>query len=144
MNELLLMCTIAGRRAAITAIEVQSVIEVEKITPIPGTPDFILGLTALRSQALTVIDCAVAIGLDGATNSAERRAAVVEIDKHLYALLVDEAHDVGEARSDPVAVPGGFGEGWQRAARGMVETDGGPTLLIDIEALVSGPMRAAA
>ena len=144
MNELLLMCTIAGRRAAITAIEVQSVIEVETITPIPGTPEFILGLTALRSQALTVIDCALAIGLEGGTRSAERRAAVVEIDKHLYALLVDEAHDVGEARSDPVAVPGGFGEGWQRAARGMVETDGGPTLLIDIEALVSGPMRAAA
>ena len=144
MNELLLMCTIAGRRAAITAIEVQSVIEVETITPIPGTPEFILGLTALRSQALTVIDCALAIGLEGGTRSAERRAAVVEIDKHLYALLVDEAHDVGEARSDPVAVPGGFGEGWQRAARGMVETDGGPTLLIHIEALVSGPMRAAA
>ena len=144
MNELLLMCTIAGRRAAITAIEVQSVIEVETITPIPGTPEFILGLTALRSQALTVIDCALAIGLEGGARSAEQRAAVVEIDKHLYALLVDEAHDVGEARSDPVAVPGGFGEGWQRAARGMVETDGGPTLLIDIEALVSGPLRQAA
>ncbi|MBX7539827.1 chemotaxis protein CheW [Qipengyuania sphaerica] len=144
MNELLLMCTIAGRRAAIPAIEVQSVIEVENITPIPGTPDFILGLTALRSQALTVIDCSLALGLDTACESADRRAAVVEIEGHLYALLVDEAHDVGEANSDPVAVPGGFGEGWQRASKGMVETDGGPTLLVDIDQLVSGPLREAA
>ncbi|MGE5953215.1 MAG: chemotaxis protein CheW [Qipengyuania vulgaris] len=144
MNELLLMCTIAGRRAAIPAVEVQSVIEVDNITPIPGTPDFILGLTALRSQALTVIDCALAIGLEQACTSKDQRAAVVDIDGHLYALLVDEAHDVGEAKSEPVAVPGGFGEGWQRAARGMVETDGGPTLLVDIEHLVSGPLRQAA
>ncbi len=144
MNELLLMCTIASRRAAIPALEVQSVIEVEDITPIPGTPDFILGLTALRSQALTVIDCSLAIGLETACQSRDRRAAVVEIDGHLYALLVDEAHDVGEAQSDPVAIPGGFGQGWQHAARGMVETDGGPTLLVDIEQLVSGPQRQAA
>ena len=144
MNELLLMCTIAGRRAAINAVDVQSVIEVETITPIPGTPDFILGLTALRSQALTVIDCSLALGLETACNSSDSRAAVVEIEGHLYALLVEEAHDVGEARSEPVEVPGGFGEGWQRAARGMVETDGGPTLLVDIGQLVSGPLRAAA
>ena len=144
MNELLLMCTIAGRRAAIPAVEVQSVIEVEAITPIPGTPDFILGLTALRSQALTVIDCARAIGLEASAASASPRAAVVDIEGHLYALLVEEAHDVGEARSEPVAVPGGFGEGWQRAARGMVETDGGPTLLVDIGQLISGPLREAA
>ena len=69
---------------------------------------------------------------------------MVEIDGHLYAILVDEAHDVGEARSEPVAVPGGFGDGWQRAARGMVETDGGPALLVDIPQLVSGPIQAAA
>ena len=144
MNELLLMCTIAGRRAAIPALEVQSVIEVETITPIPGTPDFIVGLTALRSQALTVIDCALALGLDTPCHSLDRRAAVVEIDGHLYALQVDEAHDVGEAQSEPIAVPGGFGDGWQRAARGMVETEGGPTLLVDIEQLVSGPIRQAA
>ena len=144
MNELLLMCVIAGRRAAIPALDVQSVIEVETITPIPGTPDFILGLTALRSQALTVIDCALAIGLDQPCVSKDRRAAVVESGGHLYALLVDEAHDVGEARSAPMEVPGGFGEGWQRAARGMVETEAGPSLLVNVSLLVSGPLQQAA
>lgn len=144
MNDLLLMCTIAGRRAAIPAIAVQSVIEIENITPIPGTPDFILGLTALRSQALTVIDSSLALGAERACDSPDRRAAVVEIDGHLYALLVDEAHDVGEARSEPTDVPGGFGEGWQRSALGMVETEGGPALLVDIPNLISGPLPAAA
>lgn len=144
MNELLLMCMIAGRRAAIPASQVQSVIEIDEITPIPGTPAFIRGLTALRSQALTVIDCSVAIGLEGSRDGDDQRAAVVEVDGHLYALLVDEAYDVGEARSDAIAVPGGFGSGWQRASRGMVETDSGPALVIDVAALIAGPIAEAA
>jgi purine-binding chemotaxis protein CheW len=144
MTELLLMCKIAGRRAALTAVRVQSVIEIEDITPIPGTPDFIRGLTALRSQALTVIDSALALGLEGLGEVPEQRAAVVEVEGHPYALLVDEAYDVGEALSEPVAVPGGFGPAWQHAARGMVETSDGPTLLVDIEALIAGPVAKAA
>ena len=144
MNELLLLCLIAGRRAAIPAVRVQSVIEIDEITPIPGVAPAILGLTALRSQALTVIDCSVALGFEGQADNPEQRAAVVDVDGHLYALLVDAAYDVGEARSEPVEVPGGFGAGWQAAARGMVETDTGPTLLIDVETLVSGRLAEAA
>ena len=144
MNELLLLCLIAGRRAAIPAVRVQSVIEIDQITPIPGVAPSILGLTALRSQALTVIDCSVALGFERQADTSEQRAAVVDVDGHLYALLVDAAYDVGEARSEPIEVPGGFGAGWQAAARGMVETDTGPTLLIDVETLVSGPVAEAA
>ena len=144
MNELLLMCMIAGRRAAIPAVRIQSVIEIEDITPIPGTPDFVVGLTALRSQALTVLDCSRALGLPAMERADDQRAAVVEVDGHQYALMVDAAYDVGEARSEPVAVPGGFGAGWQRAAYGMVETDSGPVLLVDIARLVAGPMAEAA
>ena len=144
MNDLLLMCLIAGRRAAIPALRVQSVIEIDEVTPIPGTPDFIRGLTALRSQALTVIDCSLSVGLKSGATMAEQRAAVVEVDGHLYALLVEEARDVGEAVSGLIAVPGGFGTEWQRAACGMVETASGPTLVIDIETLVTGPAAGAA
>lgn len=140
MNDLLLLCVIAGRRAAIPAVRVQSVIEIDEITPIPGVHSFIRGLTALRSQALTVIDCSAALGFDCQAASPEQRAAVVDVEGHLYALLVDAAYDVGEARSEPIEVPGGFGAGWQAAARGMVETDTGPTLLIDVETLVAGPV----
>lgn len=144
MNDLLLLCLIAGRRAAIPAVRVQSVIEIDEITPIPGVPPAILGLTALRSQALTVIDCSAALGFERQADNPEQRAAVVDVDGHLYALLVDAAYDVGEARSEPVEVPGGFGAGWQAAARGMVETDTGPTLLIDVETLVGGRSAEAA
>ncbi len=144
MNELLLICEIAGRRAAIAASDVRSVIEVEGITPIPGTPPHIAGLTALRSQALTVVDCRVALGFESRGEVDGARAAVIEEDGHLYALVVDEAHDVAEATSLSDPVSGGFGQGWQDAARGMVETATGPAILIDTAKLISGlPAHAA-
>lgn len=139
MTKLLLMCLIAGRRAAIPTERVLSVIEIEAITPIPATPDFIVGLTALRSQALTVIDCRVSLGFSASERIVGSRAAVVEIDGHRYALLVDEAFDVAEALSGPVPVPGGFGDGWRQAAEGMIETVTGPALLVSVGQLILGP-----
>lgn len=140
MNELILMCLIAGRRTAIPALRVLSVIEIEAITPIPRAPAFIVGLTALRSQALTVIDCRVSLGFKPSEHVIGSRAVVVEQGGHRYALLVDEATDVVAALTEPAMLPGGFGEGWQNAARGMVETESGPVLLVDVERLVSGPL----
>ena len=136
MRELMLMCSIAGRRAAIPASAIRSVIEIEDVTPIPGTPPHIAGLTALRSQALTVIDCRVALGFAPLEQVVGARAAVVEHEGHPYALLVDEAHDVGEALSEPREVPGGFGEGWRHAAKGLIETAGGPALTIAIDRII--------
>ena len=144
MTQLLLMCLIAGRRAAIPTDRVLSVIELEAVTPIPATPEFIVGLTALRSQALTVIDCRVSLGFPPSERVIGSRAAVIEHEGHRYALLVDEAFDVTQAQSDPVPVPGGFGDGWRDAARGMIETESGPALLVDVEQLVLGPRHAAA
>jgi purine-binding chemotaxis protein CheW len=37
-----------------------------------------------------------------------------------------------------------MGDGWERVSKGMVETEQGPLLLVDIGAIVSGPERQAA
>ena len=144
---LVLSCIVAGRRVAIPAAAIRSVIEIETITVIPRAPDWVVGLTALRSQALTVVDCAASIGVATpvtADAARGRRAAVIEVKGHLFALLVDEASDVTAATDVPRPVPGGFGQAWQDAADGLLETGDGPALSLDIERLVSGPRAAAA
>ncbi|OBX18872.1 chemotaxis protein CheW [Erythrobacter sp. QSSC1-22B] len=144
MTQALLMCLIAERRVAFPAGNVRSVIEIERITPIPRTAPHIAGLTALRSQALTVIDCRVALGFESRGDPVGSRAAVIDHEGHAYALVVDEAFDVVDAQGEPERVPGGYGEVWEEAAVGMVETASGPTLLIAIEKLVAGHRAQAA
>ena len=139
MSELVVLVDIAGRKCALGASDVASVIEIDRMTPVPCTPDHIVGLTALRSQALTVIDCRLAIDSSEPPSAACERTPVVKVDGHNYALLVDAVHDVATARSEPSVIEGGFGENWNEAAQGMVETDLGPALLVNIASLVRGP-----
>ena len=145
MNEMLLVVMLAGRRAALPAIEVNSVIELAEVTPVPraGGPD--TGLAALRSRPLTVIDCTAALGL--ATSRADwrrQRAVVVEHDGHLYGLLVDAADDIVAAHGEPGPLGADPGPGWQRVALGRVETEAGAVLLLDIGALIAGPEESLA
>ena len=139
MNELLVMAQIAGRRCALHAHDVQSVIEIGAITPVPRTPDFIAGITALRSQALTVIDCRRALGFDPSHWAIDHRAIVVAVGGYSYALLIDSIEDITTGMDQPGQVPGGFGPEWSRIATGMIETRIGPALLLDLPKLIAGP-----
>jgi purine-binding chemotaxis protein CheW len=142
MSELLVIIQIAGRRCALSAHDVKSVIELGNITPVPRAPEFVSGITALRSQTLTVIDCRRALGLGAGDAATDDRAAVVAIGGHAYALMVDAIEDITTATGTPGQVPGGFGPEWSRVARGMIETMTGPALLVDLAALIAGPDAA--
>lgn len=141
MSDLLVLAKIGGRNCAFAADDVQSVVDIGAITPIPRSPDYVIGLSALRSQTLTVLDCRKAIGLSADQKMTDARAAVVRVDGHTYALLVDAIDDVATVRGEPGEIPGGFSEKWNRVARGMAETDRGPVLLVDIAALITGPAQ---
>ena len=145
MNELLLIVSIAGSRVALPAADVESVVEIDTLIPVPRAPSHLAGLSALRSRVLTVIDCqrSLELGTTNLQNGDLHEAAVVEIDGHHYALIVDVVEDVVEALSDPSPVRAAMGAGWERASKGMVETEEGPLLLVDIAALVAGPCAEA-
>ncbi|MGB3807925.1 MAG: chemotaxis protein CheW [Erythrobacter sp.] len=144
MSELVVMARIAGRRCAFRADDVQSVIELGQITPVPCAPCFVEGITALRSQTLTVLDARRAIGLETPDACSDDRAVVVSVAGFSYALMVDEIEDVTPAIAETGEIPGGFGENWARVCRGMVETRTGPALLVDLATLVAGTDRTEA
>jgi purine-binding chemotaxis protein CheW len=145
VKELLLVVTIAGERVALPASAVESVVELDTLIPVPRAPAHVAGLSALRSRVLTVIDCMRSLEL-GITDCSDgiREAAVIEIDGHHYALIVDLVEDVVEAESEPQAVRAAMGPGWERVSDGMVETEVGPLLLIDVVALIGGIEAKAA
>ena len=144
MNELLLIVTIAGSRVALPAASVESVVELDTLIPVPRAPAHVAGLSALRSRVLTVIDTLRSLELgESDCSSGIREAAVVELDGHHYALIVDVVEDVVEALSEPSPVRAAMGPGWERVSKGMVETEEGPLLLVDIDALIAGASSEA-
>ena len=139
MSQLLLIVSIAGSRVAFPSAAIESVVELDTLIPVPRAAPHVAGLSALRSRVLTVIDTFRSLDLgDSDCSDGIREAAVVEYDGHHYALIVDTVEDVVEAMSDPSPIRAAMGEGWERVSLGMVETEEGPLLLVDVAALIAG------
>lgn len=131
MTQPLILFKIAGRRCALLARDVQAVIELKAITAVPRAPNYVIGLTALRSQTLTVLETRRLVGEQPDSFPTDTRAAVIEVEGYSYALQVDEIRDVGEMETQPEQIAGGFGANWQSFAEGVVETSEGPVLLLN-------------
>lgn len=142
MSALVLIVRLAGQRVALQAAEIESVVEIGAVTPVPGAAAHVVGLAALRSRVVTVIDCSASLRLEA--RSAVRDAAVAVVGGHAYALLVDSVEDVVEASAEPRPLPGSVDGEWGRVARASVEAEGDLLLLLDIPALVAGPLASAA
>ncbi|HEX2764678.1 MAG TPA: chemotaxis protein CheW [Allosphingosinicella sp.] len=143
MAELFLAVRLGGDRLALRAAEVDSVVEIDALTPVPGAAAHVVGLSALRSRVLTVIDCLRSVDPSRSVAKGAREAVMAVVDGHPYALLVDAVEDVLEASGEPQPA-GALTGGWRRAGRAVIEAEGDLLLLLDVEALIAGPAREAA
>lgn len=144
MAELLLIVRLGGERIALPAAQVESVVEIDALTPVPGAAGHVAGLAALRSRVLTVIDCLASLDPSRSLAEGSTEAVMTVMDGHPYALMVDAVEDVVEAGGERQPAGASLTGGWRRIGRAMVEADGDLLLLVDIEALIAGPAREAA
>lgn len=144
MEALFLICSIAGQRVALPADNVESVVEIDAITPIPLVAAHVAGLFALRSRVLTIIDSVTALGIGVTERTGTMQAVIVDREGHPYGLLVDEVEDVVASPAPVGPVRVALGDRWARAARGLIEHEGQALLLIDPAILIAGPAAIAA
>lgn len=141
MGSLFVIAAIAGQRVAFPAGEVESVVEIGPVVPVPGAARHVAGLAALRSRVVTVIGCRAALDPD-AEPAATRDAIVTVQAGHAYALLVDLVEDVVESDGQIEAPPPGLEPGWARVASGLVSAGGELFLVVDAAALAAGAEAA--
>lgn len=144
MAELLLIVRLAGERVALPAADVESVVEIETLTPVPGAVGHVAGLAALRSRVLTVIDCLASLDPSRRLPPDAREAVMAVVDGHPYALLVEAVEDVVEAGGERRPAAASLAPGWRRIGRATIEAEGDLLLVADVEALIAGPAREAA
>lgn len=144
MAELLLIVRLGGERVALPAADVESVVEIEALTPVPGAAGHVAGLAALRSRVLTVIDCLASLDPSLCLPEGAREAVMAVVDGHPYALLVEAVEDVVEAGGERRPPAATLAAGWRRIGLATIEAEGDLLLLADVEALIAGPAREAA
>ena len=141
MNAHLVIAVLAGERIAFASDEIESVVEIGAILPVPRAAPHVAGLAALRSRVLTVIDCRASLQ-PGSCVERPRDALVAVHDGHAFALLVDRVEDAVEADGAICDPPAGLSPEWARVVRGHVFAEERMLLLADLPALIAGPANS--
>ena len=142
MADLFLIARIAGRQVAIGSDQVDSVVDIGEIVPVPSADSRVRGLAALRSKVVTVIDTRAVLGLPRSDDT-PGRAVITIVDGHHYAILVDALDDVTPCALLPLAGGIVLAGGWRGIGCGIVELAGEPVLAIDLRAMIPGLTLAA-
>jgi purine-binding chemotaxis protein CheW len=142
MEQQYLIARIAERHVAIPTMQVESVIDLGEVMPVPLSPLAVRGVVAIRSRVVTVIDTDVTLGLAPAPDD-RRRAVITASDGHHYAMLVESLDEVETFAVQPLSSGVALGQGWKACARGIVEHAGEPMLVVDLTALIPSVAAAA-
>lgn len=86
----------------INVLQVQEVLRYTDIVPVPGAPDFVLGIINLRGNVVTVIDTRKCFGLAPHQPDDATRIVIIESGKQVAGLLVDSVAEVVNIHANQV------------------------------------------
>jgi purine-binding chemotaxis protein CheW len=78
----------------VNVMQVQEVLRYTEIAPVPGAPDYVLGIINLRGNVVTIIDTRMRFGLSPAEITDNTRIIIIEVDKQVVGILVDKVSEV--------------------------------------------------
>ena len=83
-----------GETYGINVMQVQEVLRYTEIAPVPGAPEYVMGIINLRGNVVTVIDTRHRFGLSAVEASENTRVVIIEADQHVVGIMVDAVAEV--------------------------------------------------
>jgi len=97
---------LSGEEYVVAVEQVNEVLKMWSLTPVPNAPEHILGVSSLRGTMLTIIDLGKRLGLGPAAMNEKSRVVVVTVDDEKVGFIVDRVTGVVKLSPDLVrAVP---------------------------------------
>lgn len=127
-----------GETYALDVMRVQEVLRVGEISPVPGAPEYVLGIINLRGKVVTVIDARLRLGLSYAENTDLSRIIVLEAAGQDVGILVDGVAEVVQIpRGDIDPSPSVGNEEAARYIEGVASRDKELVIVVDVDKLLS-------
>jgi len=122
----------------IAVMQVQEVLRVTEITPVPGAPDFVLGIINLRGNVVTVLDTRNRFGMSSKEVDDASRIIIIEAGEQVVGLLVDSVAEVVYLRASEIeSAPNVGNEDSSRYIQGVHSSDGNLLIMIDVNKLLT-------
>jgi len=122
----------------INVMQVQEVLRVSEIAPVPGAPGYVLGIINLRGNVVTVIDTRTRFGLPTGELDDASRIVIIESEQQVVGILVDSVAEVVELRQSEIdSAPNTGNEDSSRYIQGVASRDEDLLIVVDLNKLLT-------
>ena len=134
-TDLHFVARIGDEWVAMPAHSVESVSRIGAIVPVPGAPDVIRGMVAVRSRILTLVDTARLLGESPVADPADESMVVITVGGHGYGLTLSQIDDVVPI-SQFLPSPAHLSPHWKRLRPQLAEYRGQLLLVVEPAAVI--------
>ncbi len=129
---------LADETYGINVMQVQEVLRVTEIAPVPGAPHYVLGIINLRGNVVTVVDTRIRLGLETTEVTDATRIVIIEGTKHVVGILVDCVAEVVDLHaSDLESAPNVGNDESAKYIQGVASRDNELLILVDLNKLLT-------
>jgi purine-binding chemotaxis protein CheW len=136
---------IGGQQFAIDIMSVREIRGWTISTPLPGSPDHVLGMINLRGAVLPVVDLGARLGLGDTSPDSSSVVVVAQIHDRQVGLLVDAVEDILAVSEDMLQATPEIGSEASRAfVASVMTTDTGIVSLLSLDEVLPAHLVEAA
>ncbi len=122
----------------INVMQVQEVLRVTEIAPVPGAPGYVLGIINLRGNVVTVIDTRTRFGLPTGEVGDASRIVIIESDQQVVGILVDSVAEVVELHQSEIdSAPSVGSDESSRYIQGVSSREDDLLIVVDLNKLLT-------
>lgn len=127
-----------GETYGVNVMQVREVLRYTEIAPVPGAPDYVIGIINLRGNVVTVVDTRHRFGLNPGETTDNTRIVVIEADQHVMGILVDSVAEVVYLRASEIEkAPSVGNDDSARFIQGVCHKNGELLILIELDKLLT-------
>ncbi len=118
--------------------QVREILRINQTFPVPGAPDYVLGITNIRGNVITVLDARIRFNLSKVEYTDNARMIVVESGNDTVAVVVDSVSDVIDVTKSSIDVNLKINmSGDSRYINGVVTRAHGLIIILNVEKFIA-------
>ncbi|KPA10959.1 Chemotaxis protein cheW [Candidatus Magnetomorum sp. HK-1] len=124
-------------------LKIQEINKNMEITPVPNSPEYVVGVLNMRGRIVTIIDVCKKLGLPKTKATSKRRNIIVYSQNEYIGMLVDRVAEVVPAEWTKVTPPPSNVRGVQgKYFEGVYKTKDGLIAILDVEEVLKDESAA--
>jgi len=129
---------LAEEKYGVPVAQVREVLRYSEITPVPGAPDYVIGIINLRGNVVTVLDTRKRFALPPNDVDDSTRVVIIEVEEQVVGILVDSVSDVVRLKTGEIETAPNVGnDESSKYIQGVASRDGNLLILVDLHKLLS-------